>query len=108
MGKYQIKFTSNNQYRWTLKGNNHETLLISETYVSKQGCTAGIASSKAHLADHNFDKKTSVSGSPYFNQVANNGQVIGTSEMYSSINARDQGIRAVQLTAPTAIIEDHT
>lgn len=42
MGQYQIKFTDNNQYRWTLKGNNNETFLVSETYVSKQGCTAAL------------------------------------------------------------------
>ena len=108
MGKYQIKSTSNSQYRWTLKANNNETLLTSETYVSKQGCMAGIASSKAHLSDHHFDKKTATNGSPYFNQRANNNEVLGTSEMYSSTAARDNGIKAVQSTAPSATIEDLT
>ncbi|MBX2926069.1 MAG: ABC transporter permease [Chitinophagaceae bacterium] len=60
------------------------TLLTSEAYVSKQGCLDGVASSKVCVADKNFDKKTSTSRQPYFNQVANNYQVLGTSEMYSS------------------------
>lgn len=108
MGKYQIRKTSNGQFRWTLKASNGETLLTSETYVSRQGCLDGVASSKVCVADKNFDKKTSVSGQPYFNQVANNYQVLGTSEMYSSTSARDNGIDSVKRNAPTATIEDLT
>lgn len=108
MGKYQIKRTSNGQFRWTLKATNGETLLTSETYVSKQGCYDGVASSKICIADRNFEKKISVSGQPYFNQVANNYQVLGTSEMYSSIYARDNGIDSVKRNAPNATIEDLT
>lgn len=85
MGKYQIRRTSNGQFRWTLKAANGETLLTSETYVNKQGCLDGIASSKYCVADRNFDKKISISGQMYFNQVANNYQVLGTSEMYSGV-----------------------
>jgi uncharacterized protein YegP (UPF0339 family) len=108
MGKYQIRRTSNGQFRWTLKASNGETLITSETYVSKQGCLDGVASSKVCVADKNFDKKTSTSGQPYFNQVANNYQVLGTSEMYSSTSARDNGIDSVKRNAPTATIEDLT
>ncbi|WP_442795414.1 YegP family protein [Pelobium manganitolerans] len=108
MGKYQIRRTGNGQFRWTLKASNGETLLTSESYVSKQGCVDGIASSKVCVADKNFDKKTSISGQPYFNQLANNYQVLGTSEMYSSTSARDNGIDSVKRNAPTATIEDLT
>jgi uncharacterized protein YegP (UPF0339 family) len=108
MGKYQIRRTSNGQFRWTLKASNGETLLTSESYVSKQGCLDGVASSKVCVADKNFDKKDSISGQPYFNQLANNYQVLGTSEMYSSTSARDNGIDSVKRNAPTATIEDLT
>lgn len=108
MGKYQVKKTSNGQFRWTLKATNGEPLITSETYVSKQGCLDGVASSKACVADKNFDKKDSVSGQPYFNQRANNYQVLGTSEMYSSTSGRDNGIDSVKRNAPTATIEDLT
>lgn len=106
MGKYQIKKTSNGQFRWTLKATNGETLLTSETYVSKQGCLDGVASSKASVADSNFRRLTSVRNEPYFTQNANNNQVLGTSEMYSSIYNRDNGIEAVKRFAPNAVIED--
>jgi len=108
MAKYQIKKTSNDQYRWVLKASNGETLLTSETYISKQGCNAGIESSRVCIADKNFDKKTSIRNEPYFTQVANNGQVLGTSEMYSSTSARDTGIDAVKRSAPIATVEDLT
>lgn len=106
MSKYQIAKTSNGQFRWTLKASNGEKLLTSETYTTKQNCLAGVASSKLSIADKNFDKKTSTSGQPYFNQTANNYQVLGTSEMYSSTTSRDAGIESVKRNAPNATIED--
>lgn len=106
MGKYQIKKTSNNQFRWTLKATNGETLITSETYTTKQNCLNGIASSKVSVGDKNFERKSSIAGQPYFNQVAKNYQILGTSEMYSSVSARDNGIDSVKRNAPTATIED--
>lgn len=108
MGKYQIKRTSNNQFRWILLASNGENLLTSESYTTKQSCLDGVASSKGCVADKNFDKKTSTAGQPYFNQIANNYQVLGTSEMYSSTTARDAGIESIKRNAPTATIEDLT
>ncbi|WP_374330710.1 YegP family protein [Soonwooa sp.] len=106
MSKYQIKKTINSQYRWVLKATNGETLITSETYTTNQNCLNGIASSKISVSDKNFERKSSISGQPYFNQGANNYQVLGTSEMYSSIAARDNGIDSVKRNAPTATIED--
>lgn len=108
MGKYQITKASNGQFRWTLKAANGEKLLTSETYTTKQGCLAGVTSSKTSVADKNFDKRTSIAKQPYFNQIANNYHVLGTSEMYSSTSARDAGIESVKRIAPTATIEDLT
>lgn len=106
MSKYQIKRTSNGQFRWILKASNGETLITSETYTTKQSCLNGIISSKASVSDKNFERKISTAGQPYFNQIANNYQVLGTSEMYTSIAARDNGIDSVKRNAPIAIIED--
>lgn len=108
MGKYQITRTSNGQFRWVLRASNGDKLLTSETYTTKQNCLNGVASSKVSVSDNNFSKLTSLSGLPYFNQIANNYQVLGTSEMYSSTTARDNGIDSVKRNAPTATIEDLT
>ena len=38
----------------------------------------------------------------YFNLKATNGQVIGSSEMYSSESARENGIESIKKNAPEA------
>ncbi len=43
-----------------------------------------------------------------FNLLAGNGQVIGTSQTYSSIDACKNGIESVKTNAPVAEIEDQT
>lgn len=106
--KYVLSKSTNLQFRWVLKSVNAETILTSETYVSKQGALNGIASSKTNIADSNFLRKTSITGQPYFLQVAGNGEIIGNSEMYSSTQARENGIAAVKRDAPIAEIEDLT
>lgn len=57
--------------------------------------------------------KFSVSKSPVNNQYyyrlrAANGEIIGRSETYTSISARETGIAAVKKDAPGAPIEDLT
>jgi len=107
--KYQIKKSTNGQYYWVLFAVNGEVILnSSETYVSKQGALNGVASSKRNVADNNFLRKTATSGQPYFLQIAGNGEPLGKSEMYNSIQARDNGIAAVKRDAPIANTEDLT
>ncbi len=43
-----------------------------------------------------------------FNLTANNGEIIGTSEVYSSKEACLKGIDSVRLLAPKANVEDQT
>ena len=53
-------------------------------------------------------RKTSSNWQYYFTQVANNSEIIGTSEMYTTSQGRDNGIAAVKRDAPIAEIEDLT
>lgn len=109
MGKYQVKKSTNGQFYWTLKASNGEPLLASETFATKQNCLNGIASSKQSVADSNFQRLTGSGSQPYyFNQRANNYEVLAKSEMYSSEQARENGISAVKREAPTATTEDLT
>ncbi|MCM4172627.1 DUF1508 domain-containing protein [Arenibacter sp. TNZ] len=55
-----------------------------------------------------FKRNTASDGSPYFNLKASNGQVIGTSEMYSATSAMETGIASVKANAASAIIEDNS
>ena len=58
--------------------------------------------------DSRYDRKTATNGQFYFNLKAANGEVIGTSEMYTTSTARDNGIESVKQNAPGATVEDLT
>ena len=84
MGKFEIKKTKSGQFKFDLKASNGQVILSSETYKSKTSCKNGISSVKRNAGnDNRYERKTAKNGSPYFNLKAANGQVIGTSEMYS-------------------------
>lgn len=107
--KYQLNKSKNEQYYWVLFAVNGEIILnSSETYTSKDAALNGIQSSKTNVGDTNFQRLTALNGQPYFNQIAANWKVIGKSEMYNSVQARDNGIAAVKRDAPGARIEDLT
>ena len=49
-GWFELDYSSNGRYRFTLKASNAETILSSETYTSKDAAEHGIASvSYTHL-----------------------------------------------------------
>ena len=69
----------------------------------------GIESVRKNSAnDARFERKTSKSGKPMFNLKAANGQVIGTSELYESNSACENGIKSVAKNAPDAKLDDQT
>ena len=107
--KYVIKRSTNMQYYWVLYAVNGEALIKSETYTTKDSCKEGIKSSRKNTADYHFQRKVALNGyQHYFNQKADNGQVLGTSEMYNSVQAMENGIAAVKRYAPIAETEDLT
>jgi len=96
-------------YHWVLVAPNHEVILTSENYSSKQMALKGIESVKVNCPyDENYDRLVARDGSPYFNLVAQKGEIIGTSEMYSSDDARDAGIEAVKKYGRDAEVHDET
>ena len=109
MGMFELKNAKDGQFYFNLKAGNGEVILTSEMYKAKDGALNGIESVKTN-APHveRFESKTSTNGKPYFVLKAANHQVIGQSEMYSSESARDNGIKSVQTTAPTARVDDTT
>lgn len=97
------------QYMFNLKANNHEKVLTSERYVSKAGATNGIESVKVNAPlEARYRRKDNARGEPYFTLVAANGEVIGTSEAYSSASARDDAIEWMKKNAPSASTKDDT
>ncbi|QKJ87203.1 hypothetical protein PMPD1_2258 [Paramixta manurensis] len=107
--KYEIFSGKNGQYYFRLKAGNGEVILSGEGYVSKSGCQNGIESVKKNAGDEkNYEHLTAKNGAPYFTLKAANHQVIGQSEMYSSVQARDKGIASVVKNGPTADVVDLT
>lgn len=107
--RFEIKrsVSSTQPFYFVLKAVNTEIILTSETYTSKQGSKTGIASVKRHAPyDRYYSRRTSVKGEPYFVLSSANGEIIGTSEMYSSTAARDNGINAVKRDGPVATVVD--
>ena len=109
MGKFEIRKTKSGQFKFDLKAGNGQVILSSETYKSKASCNNGISSVKRNCEnDNRYDRKTAKNGSPYFNLKAANGQVIGTSEMYSGTAAMENGIASVKSNAPDAAVDDQS
>lgn len=107
MAKFEIYKDKRGEFRFRLKAGNGQNILASEGYTAKVGCTNGIKSVRKNATDDSrFERLESKNGSPYFNLKAGNNQVIGTSEMYSSTNAMENGINSVKTNAPKASIED--
>lgn len=107
MGKFVITKDKTGQFRFSLKAGNGQEILGSEAYKTKSACENGIESVKKNARiDGMFEKKTAKDGSTYFNLKASNGQVIGTSEMYKSNPAMENGIESVKKNASVAMVED--
>ena len=109
MGKFVINKDKSDQFRFNLKAGNGQIILSSEGYTTKTACNNGIESVRTNSQDDNrFDRLEAKNGSPYFNLKAANGQIIGTSEMYSSKDAMETGIASVTNNAPDATVEDNS
>ena len=108
-GKFELYQDKAGEYRFRLKAGNGEIILVSEGYKQKASAENGIESVRKNSpTDERYERKDTSSGKPMFNLKATNGQVIGTSEAYSSASARDNGIESVKKNAPDAKLDDQT
>ncbi len=107
MAKFEITKRKNDEFQFNLKAGNGQIILSSEGYTTKAACMNGIDSVKKNSDDDNrFKRLESSNGKPYFTLTSTNGQVVGTSEMYESTSARDNGIESVMKNAPDAEVEE--
>lgn len=108
MGYFKLfQSEKNNEWYFNLKAGNHETILASQGYNAKSGAENGIDSVKTNASnDDRYERKEAKNGQFYFNLKASNGQIIGSSEMYTTTAARDNGIESVKKNAPDADIKE--
>ncbi len=106
-GYYVIKKGSTGMFHFVLKADNHEVILTSETYSSKQGAQVGIASCRLNSPhDSRYDKRVSSANQPYFVLKAGNGEIVGNSQMYASSAGRDAGIASCKVNGTTTRVID--
>jgi len=108
-GKYFLHPAGDSQFHWDLKAGNAQTILSSQTYAAKAGAETGIVSCRNNSGDEvRYTRLTSKDTRPYFVLKDGNGEIIGTSQMYSSEAARDEGIVSCKENGPSAATQDDT
>ena len=84
-------------YYFNLMAGNGQNVLRSQGYTKLASAQGGVASVLENGADkRNFDVKQATNGDWYFNLIAGNGEIIGSSELYASKSNADRGGRAVR------------
>lgn len=107
--RFEITRNEKGEYYFKLVNSDGKTLIRSEGYNAKAGCTNGVESVRKNAADDNrYDLKTAKDGRPYFNLKAANGQIIGTSPMFADESARDAAVTATKADAATADTDDQS
>lgn len=107
MGKFEISKRTDESFMFNLKAPNGLIIMTSQGYTSKSACQNGIESVKTNCSKKKmFISEIAKDGSHYFNLTAANTMVIGTSQMYTSTQGRDNGIASVRTNAPKAEIVD--
>ena len=121
MGKFVIREVPSG-IKFDLKATNGQVIATSEVYEAKASCLKGIESVKknapiANLEDQTvenyeaavhpkFELYTDKAGDFRFRLKARNGEIIATSENYTTKAACENGIESVRKNAPEAEIEE--
>ena len=85
------------QFYFNVFAGNGEQVLRSEGYTTLAAAKKGVESVKSNGVDSdNYDVLKAVDGSSYYNLVAQNGEIIGTSEMYVAKSNADRGLKATR------------
>lgn len=121
MGKFVVKNTATG-IKFDLKATNGQVIATSEVYNSKAACLNGIESVKTNCIGEvedqtaenivtvkhpKYELYTDKGGEYRFRLKAKNGEIIATSEGYTTKAACENGIDSVKKNAPDAeIVEE--
>lgn len=121
MGKFVIRNVSSG-IKFDLKATNGQVIATSEVYESEAACKNGIESVRKNAPIAAFEDQTAegfeVATNPKFEMYqdkagefrfrlkARNGQIIATSEGYTTKNACENGVESVRKNAPEAAVEE--
>jgi uncharacterized protein YegP (UPF0339 family) len=108
-GYFQIKKAASGALSFTLKAGNHETILASRYHSTDAELRSTIAQVRRNSQrPERYKRLTAKDKSPYFTLVDADGHVLGTSEMYLSAAAMENGIRSVMTNGPALLVKEAT
>ncbi|NKI35626.1 YegP family protein [Wenzhouxiangella sp. XN79A] len=108
-GKFEIYKDKAGEYRFRLKAGNGQNILGSEGYAKKASCMNGVESVKKNAQNEaRFECHKTPTGKWTFKLKATNGQVIGTSQTYSSESGCKNGMKSVATQSANATVDDQT
>lgn len=94
-----IEAGATNQFRFNIYSANGQVVLSSESYTTEAAAWNGaFAVQDAATTDANFTVKTATDGRFYFTLTADNGQVVGVSQMYTTKASAQSGVASVKST----------
>ena len=100
-GYYQLIEGHAGGFGFTLKAGNHETVLQSPVYWSRQAALDAVAEVRLHSQDPTlFDRRESEDGSFYFVLLNPAGKVLGRSAGCNTRSGLNAGIASVQRNGP--------
>ena len=106
--KFQIIRGENGKYYFRLRTGDGDVILQSESYAVRAGAEKGIDVVRLSVyQDEKFKRKISLDGKYYFDIVSIDGDILGTSKLYESLQGCENGIFAVKDLVPKASIEDY-
>jgi uncharacterized protein YegP (UPF0339 family) len=97
--RVQIEEGSTNQFRFNVFAANGQVVLSSESYTTAAAAWNGaFAVQDAAALDASFAILTATDGRFYFTLTAQNGQIVGISQMYTTKASAQAGIASVKST----------
>lgn len=103
------KSEKNEKFYFRLKAKNGQIILTSQGYANKAGAKNGVESVKKNSGDDSrFERKESANGKVFFNLLAANKQIIGSSQMYKSKEGLEKGVASVKKNASEGVVKDLT
>jgi hypothetical protein len=106
-GYFQIKKADSGALSFTLKAGNHEVILVSRMHQTDADVRTAIVRVRrnSQLAER-FKRMVAKDKSPYFVLTDEEGQILGTSEMYLSASAMENGIRSVMSNGAAQLVKE--
>lgn len=105
--RFELMKASDGSFYFHLKAANGQIILSSQMYTTKAAAENGIASVKTNAVDNTrYERRADKNAKPYFVLKAANTQIIGTSQIYASETAMEEGVASAIANGATAEVAD--